>query len=174
RYGIPLVREEEARTVDAAVAAARRIGFPVVLKGSAAGLVHKSDAGAVKVGLGDEAAVRVAWREIAEGVKRHLPGVALAGCLVQEMARGEGELIVGIKRDEQFGPFVLVGFGGTLVELVQDVRLAPAPVSLQGALALLRGLRAAALFDGPRGRPPLDLEAACDVVVRLSWLAADL
>jgi acyl-CoA synthetase (NDP forming) len=173
-YGIPLLREVEAPDLDGALAAARRIGFPVVLKGMARGLVHKSDVGAVKLGLRDEQAVRIAWQDIVDNLKRHLPPEAFSGCLVQEMAQGEAELIVGIKRDEQFGPFVLAGFGGVLVELVHDIGLAPAPVSRAGALRLLRGLRSAALFDGVRGRPPLDLERACDVVCRMSWLAADL
>ncbi len=173
-YGIPLPREAEARDVEAALAAARRIGFPVALKGLAEGLVHKSDMGAVKLDLGDERAVRDAWREVAEGAVRHLTPGAFRGCLVQEMVRGEAELIVGIKRDEQFGPFVLAGFGGQLVELLRDVRLAPAPLSSAGALRLLRGLRAAALFDGLRGRPPLDLARACDILVRMSWIAVDL
>jgi acyl-CoA synthetase (NDP forming) len=174
RYGIPLVREAVARDPEGAVAAARRFGFPVVLKGIAEGLVHKSDLGAVKLDLGDDEAVRAAWAAIADSLTRELPAGAFTGCLVQEMARGEAELIVGIKRDEQYGPLVMAGFGGILVELVNDVRLAPAPISRAGALTLLRGLRGAVLFDGVRGRPKLDLERAADIVMRMSWLAADL
>ncbi|HXP73634.1 MAG TPA: acetate--CoA ligase family protein [Stellaceae bacterium] len=172
-YGIPLAREARASDVDAAVAAARDIGFPVALKGVARDLVHKSDAGAVKLDLRDEAAVREAWAAIASAV-RSKHGAALEGCLIQEMAQGGAELIVGIRRDPQFGPILLVGSGGLLVELLRDVELAPAPVTHAQAVALLRRLRSAPILAGIRGQPPLDLEAAADVVERMSWLAADL
>ena len=172
-YGIPLAREMLARDVDAAVVAAREIGYPVVLKGVARELVHKSDAGAVKLDLRDEAAVRGAWQVISSAVAGRHSGT-FEGCLVQEMARGGAELIVGIRRDPQFGPIVLAGSGGILVELLGDVELAPAPVSRDQAVALLRRLRIAPVIAGIRGQPPLDLEAAADVVERLSWLAADL
>jgi acetyl-CoA synthetase (ADP-forming) len=173
-YGIPLAREAFARGVEEAVTAARKIGTAVALKGIARNLVHKSDVGAVKVRLSDEAGVRAAWHEIMQALARHVGRADIEGCLVQEMIEDGTELIVGIKRDEQYGPFVLAGFGGILVELTRDVRLAPAPVSQADATDLLRGLRAAALFDGVRGRPALDLESAADVVARMSWLAADL
>ena len=173
-YGITLAREAEVQDVAAALEAARRIGFPVVLKGIAQGLVHKSDAGAVKTGLRDGEALAAAWREIEGGMARQLSPGAFVGCLVQEMAAGEAELIVGAVRDDQFGPFVLAGFGGVLVELARDVQLAPAPLSREAALELLSGLNYAPVFQGLRGRPPADLERAADVVVRMGWLAADL
>ena len=172
-YGIPLAREARANDVDAAVAAARDIGFPVALKGIARDLVHKSDVGAVKLDLRDEAAVREAWAAIASAV-RSKHGAALEGCLIQEMARGGAELIVGVRCDPQFGPIVLVGSGGLLVELLRDVELASAPVTHAQAVALLRRLRSAPILAGIRGQPPLDLDAAADVVERMSWLAADL
>jgi len=173
QYGVPLAREVMARNMDAAVAAATRIGFPVALKGVARNLVHKSDAGAVKLDLRDETAVRQGWRDIAAAVaSRHSD--AIEGCVVQEMVQGGAELIVGIKRDAQFGAVVLVGSGGILVELLRDIELATAPLSHARALGLLRSLRLAPVFDGVRGQKPLDLEEAADVVVRMSWLAADL
>jgi len=98
----------------------------------------------------------------------------LEGCLVQEMARGNAELIVGIRRDPQFGPVVLAGSGGILVELLHDLELAPAPVSRERAIEMLRALRLAPILNGIRGQPALDIDAAADVIARLSWLAADL
>ena len=172
-YGVPVAREKMAHDLDAAVAAALEIGFPVVLKGVARDLVHKSDVGAVKLDLRDEGALRAAWQAIASSLAKTHTG-AFVGCLVQEMARGGAELIVGIRRDPQFGPIVLAGSGGILVELLGDVELAPAPVSREQAIALLRRLRIAPVIDGIRGQPPLDLEAAAGVIERLSWLAADL
>jgi acyl-CoA synthetase (NDP forming) len=172
-YGIPLARETMARDVDAAVVAAHEIGYPVALKGVARDLVHKSDVGAVRLNLAAEAGVREAWQAIASAMaKRHTTD--LDGCLVQEMACGGAELIVGIRRDAQFGPIVLVGSGGILVELLKDVELVPAPVSRDQAIALLRRLRIAPIIDGIRGQSPLDIDAAAEVIERMSWLAADL
>jgi len=94
--------------------------------------------------------------------------------LIQETARGEAEVIVGARRDPQYGPVVVVGLGGIAVEILKDVALAPAPVSAERARAMLDSLVAAPLFKGARGRPPLDVDAVIDAVVRVSWLAADL
>jgi acyl-CoA synthetase (NDP forming) len=172
-YRIALPSEAMAPDVDAAVAAARGIGFPVALKGIARDLVHKSDAGAVQLDLRDEAAVRAAWQAIAAAVaSKH--SSAIEGCLVQQMVCGGAELIVGIRRDSQYGPIVLVGSGGLLVELLRDVEIASAPVSHAQAVGLLRRLQSAPILEGIRGQPPLDLDAAADVIERMSWLAADL
>jgi acetyl-CoA synthetase (ADP-forming) len=174
QYGVPVTRETVATDVEAAQRAARDIGFPVVLKAVARDLVHKSDAGGVKLGLGDAAAVAAAWSDIGRALKKALPDAVLDGCLVQEMAKGEAELIVGARRDPQFGPVVLVGFGGIMVEVLEDVQLALAPVSLQQAEAMLRRLRLWPVLSGARGRPPLDVARVADVIARVSWLAADL
>src|SRR5262249_51887901 len=109
-YGIPAPREFLAGSTDEAAAAARDIGFPVALKAVSRAVVHKSAIGAVKLGLADEPALRRAWDEIAGAVRRHAGNDALEGCLVSAMVRGEAELIVGLKRDPQFGAIVLVGF----------------------------------------------------------------
>jgi acyl-CoA synthetase (NDP forming) len=174
QYGIPITREAEVRDCAAAVAAARKIGFPVVLKAVARDLVHKSDIGAVRLRLADEAAVRKAWDDVTAAVRTSLPGAALDGCVVQEMVRGEAELIVGTRRDPQFGPLVLVGFGGVLVEVLDDIQLALAPVSKDQALAMLRCLKLWPVLDGARGRPKLDVDAVADILCRLGWLAVDL
>lgn len=174
RYGIPLADERLATDEETAVAAAAAIGFPVALKGIARELVHKSDAGAVRLDLKDDDAVRRSWHEIAGRLRTCTRYGDFQGCIVQKMIRGAAELIVGVRRDEQYGPFVLVGFGGVLVEFLHDVQLAPAPVSPRRASTLLRSLRLAPLFDGVRGQPALDLSAASEIVCRVSWLAADL
>jgi acetyl-CoA synthetase (ADP-forming) len=173
-YGVPVTREAVAGDADAAVEAARKIGFPVALKVVARELVHKSDVGAVKLGLADDAAVRAAWRAATAAVRAGLPGVAIDGCVVQEMVRGDAELIVGIRRDPIYGPVVLVGFGGVLVEVLEDIQLALAPMSVEQAKALLRRLRLWPVLAGVRGRPALDVDRVADVLSRLSWLAVDL
>ncbi len=172
-YGVPVAREAFCAGAEEAVAAAERIGFPVVLKAVCPDLVHKSDVGAVRLGLADAAAVRAAWREIEAALARAMPGARFEGCLVAEMVRAEAELIAGLKFDEQFGPMVLVGFGGTAVELDPDTVLASAPVGPAEALALLRGLRHWPLLDGYRGRRKADARALADLVSRLSFLGAD-
>ncbi|MFZ4409042.1 MAG: acetate--CoA ligase family protein [Paracraurococcus sp.] len=167
-YGIPVTREIFAATGDAAVAAAEAIGFPVVLKGVSRAVVHKSDIGLVKLSLRDAAAVRAAHGELLAAP------VPLEGVLVQEMARGEAELILGARHEPGLGAFVLVGTGGVLVEVLRDVQLAPAPLRPEDARAMLQRLALWPVLQGVRGRPPLDVDAAVDALVRLSWLAADL
>lgn len=168
-YGIPVTREAPARTADEAAAAARNIGFPVVLKGVSRAVVHKSDLGLVRLNLRDEAALRAAFTDITAAQDS-----SAEGCVVQEMARGEAELFLGATADPQFGPLVLAGAGGILVEFLHDVRTAPAPLSLPDARALIEALRVAPLLHGLRGRPAADIAAAADALMRLSWLAADL
>jgi acetyl-CoA synthetase (ADP-forming) len=172
-HGIPVTREASAATADEAVAAARRIGFPVVLKGVSRAVAHKSDLGLVRLNLRDEAALRAAFADVTAALDSAAPD-ASEGCVVQEMARGEAELFLGATQDPQFGPMVLAGAGGVLVEFLQDVAMAPAPLSLADARAMIEGLRVAPLLHGLRGRPPADIDAAADALMRLSWLAADL
>jgi acetyl-CoA synthetase (ADP-forming) len=170
-YGIRVTREHVVRDAEEAVAAAEIIGYPVVLKGVSRDVVHKSDLGLVHLLLGDAPAVRDAFAAVAAA----LAGIgAPAEAVVQEMVRGEAELILGARRDPVFGPMVLAGSGGVLVEVLRDVQLAPAPVSVAQAEAMLRRLRLAPLLDGVRGRPALDVAAAAEALARLSWLAADL
>lgn len=172
-YGIPVTREGAAATVEEAVAAARAIGFPVVLKGVSRAVAHKSDLGLVRLNLRDETALATAFAEVTVALDAAAPGQA-EGCVVQEMARGEAEFFLGATHDPQFGPMVLAGAGGVLVEFLHDVRTAPAPLSAAEARALIEGLRVAPLLRGLRGRPAADIAAAADALLRLSWLAADL
>ncbi|MCO6417460.1 acetate--CoA ligase family protein [Siccirubricoccus sp. KC 17139] len=165
-YGIPVTRGILARSVEEAILAAEAIGYPVVLKGVSRAVVHKSDLGLVKLNLPNAAALRAAYAA--------LPDIRLEGVLVQEMARGEAELILGARWEPGFGPMVLVGAGGVLVELLRDVQLMPAPLRPEDAAAMLRRLALWPVLDGVRGRPALDVRAAVEALVRLSWLAADL
>lgn len=173
QYGVQIARERFCATADEAAAAADAIGYPVVLKAVSADLVHKSDIGAVQLGLADADAVRTAWSAIAGALGRALPDAVLDGCLVAEMVHAEAELIVGLKHDEQFGPMVLVGFGGTGVELDPDTTLASAPVSPAEAEALLRRLRHWPLLDGYRGWRKANVAAIAQLISYVSFLGAD-
>jgi len=173
-YGIAVAREALAPTPAAAAVEAARLGFPVALKAVSRGIVHKSDLGAVRLDLATPDAVRLAAEEMTRALSAAAPGAAREGFSVQEMVRGEAEVIVGARRDPHFGPVALVGLGGIAVEILKDVAVAPAPLSPLRARAMLAALRAAPLLAGARGRPPLDVDAIVDALVRLSWLAADL
>lgn len=172
--GIATTADRIAATADEAIRIAESIGYPVVLKGISESLVHKSDAGAVCIGLQNEPAVRAAFSQIAAAVARHADAARFDGCLVANHVGGGIEFIIGARRDPQFGAVVIVGAGGVLVELLDDVALALAPLSADRARAMVAGLRAGKLLRGVRGAPAADHAALIDALVRASWIAATL
>jgi hypothetical protein len=155
-----------ASTAAAAVEAADAIGYPVAVKTAAPDVSHKSDVGGVRLGLADADAVAAAHADLAA---RLGPEVVVAA-----MAPGGVEMALGIVRDAQFGPLVMVAAGGVLVELLHDRRLAFPPLDGPAARRMIDGLRARPLLDGLRGAPPLDVDALAAAVERLSVLAGDL
>ena len=172
-YGVPVVAGELVQNADEATRAAKAAGFPVVLKGESADVLHKTEAGLVKLGLRDEAEVREACRAILAAVAGIAPRPALHGISVQPMVTKGIEVSIGARHDPQFGPLVVVGLGGVFVEILRDTALALAPVTPDEALAMLRGLKGAALLDGFRGAPAVDLPRLAEIVARFSQLAAD-
>ncbi len=171
-HGIATTRERLCTSAEQAVAAAREIGHPVVMKIESPDIAHKTEAGGVALGLADDAAVRAAFDRILADVSRHQPQARLRGVAVQEMVRGGIEMIAGTSRRAPFGPALVVGTGGIWVELVRDSVLALAPVSPARAHRMLRATRAAALLDGFRGAAPADAAALEALMVRLSEIAA--
>jgi acyl-CoA synthetase (NDP forming) len=171
RYGVSVNRGQLAASADEAVIIAESLGYPVVVKVASRSVVHKSDAGGVKLGLQDAVAVRTACKEIAASIDS---AEAAPAFLVQEMIGQGTELIAGVTRDEQFGAVVTVGFGGVFAELVKDIAVAPAPITPARALAMLQGLRIWPLLAGARGSLPGDAEAVAAAIAGLSWLGADL
>ena len=163
KYGLRSAPERQAKNADAAVKAASELGYPVVLKADG-DIEHKTEAGAVRLDLRDEAALRAACAAMI---------VAKNGFLVQAMVKGGVELVVGIKRDPQVGPVLLVGLGGVLVEILRDTALALAPVGKTEARRMLESLRGFKLLQGYRGSPPADLDAVCEAIARISEFAAD-
>jgi len=172
-YGLDLPAEEAVADAAAAVASAARIGYPVVLKVLDERIPHKTEAGGVEVGLADAAAVTAAYERIRAGAREHLGGAEAEAVLVQEMVPAGVELIAGIKVEPGFGPFVLVGMGGVMAELLKDVALRPAPVTPGEAIEMVEGLRGAPLLHGFRGAPEADVEALGEAIAALSRLAAD-
>jgi acyl-CoA synthetase (NDP forming) len=171
-YGVPCAASRPVESADAAAAAVAELGGPVAVKLLSDRIGHKSDIGGVRLGLTDADSVRQAADDLLRIA--HDAGVDDARLLVQRMASGDTELIVGIKQDAVFGPVVVVGIGGVLVEVLADSQVAVAPVDTGSARRLLTSLRGSALFGGVRGKPARDLDAAAEVITRLSWLASDL
>lgn len=172
RVGVPVVEERRAATAEAAADAAAALGFPVVLKLDSPDIAHKTEVGGVKLNLGDAAAVKEAFGAIVASARQHAPKARIEGVLIQRMAPKGVELILGARRDPQFGPMVLVGTGGVQAELWRDVALDLAPVTPERAEAMLRSLKGFPLLDGFRGAPKADLRAVAQAVAAFSQLAA--
>jgi acyl-CoA synthetase (NDP forming) len=168
-YQIPLVPTRLAATEQEAVHTAMEFGGPVVLKADVPGLVHKTDAGAVKLGLRSEQEVREAFGELAAAF-----GDALAGVLVQPMLTGGVEVLVGVVQEPVFGPLVVFGLGGVATEVLGDHAARLTPLTDTDADDLIHGVRSAPLLFGHRGTPPVDTTALTDVLLRVSRLADDL
>ena len=159
-----------AKSVDEAVATAKRIGYPVVVKAQAADLLHKTEAGGVILNVKDEATLRDAWNTLQQNIARAQPGLKLDGVLVETMASKGLELMVGAKRDPSWGPVLLLGLGGIWVEALGDVRLVPANVTEETVIEELQRLRTAKLLNGFRGSPAVDLEAVARTVTTIGRL----
>ena len=172
-YGFPVTRERLARNPAEAVAYAREIAGSVALKIDSADIPHKTDAGAVRLGLTGDDAVRRGYHEVMEAAARYAPGARINGVLVQEMVPQGVEMMLGIISDPVFGPVVAVGLGGIHIEVLRDVSYRVAPVTPEEARTMLRELRGYKLLEGVRGMPPRDVECLCDLIVRLSWFAHD-
>jgi acetyltransferase len=163
-----------AATPDEAVETANQIGYPVVLKIASPDILHKTDVGGVKVGLSNAEEVRDAFELMVYRAQRYLPQAHLWGCLVQQMVPAGGlEVLVGMNRDPQFGPLVTFGLGGIYVEILKDVTFRIAPFAVQSAEKMLSEIRARALLDGVRGKPPVDKAAIVDTLLRIGQLVQD-
>jgi acetate---CoA ligase (ADP-forming) len=165
-YGIEVARSRPAVSQDGALAAAAELGYPVVLKTDEPGIAHKSDAGGVVLGLAGPAALTAAYQDLAERLGRRV--------LVCETIPAGPELSLGLARDHELGPLLVVGAGGVLVELLADRAVALPPVGPDQARAMLGELRVAALLAGARGQPAADLDAVVAAITGLSQLAAEL
>jgi len=159
-----------AGTADEAVMVAERIGYPVVLKAQAATLSHKTEAGGVILNLANESAVRAAWKALVANVKRAAPDIALDGALVEKMSPKGIELMVGAKRDPDWGAVLLLGLGGIWVEALGDVQLLPVHADEAQIAEALRKLRSARLLTSFRGVPPADIEAVTRAVMAIGRL----
>lgn len=172
-YGVSLPAETVTLDAEQAVQAAAAIGFPVTMKVVSDRILHRTEAGGVVLAVPDEDGVREAFALLTQRGRAALDGDDLDGILVQQHVVDGVEVIAGLVVDPQFGCFVLVGTGGVMAELLDDVVLRPAPISPDEALEMVGSLRGRALLEGFRGGPPADQQALADVVSRLSQLGAD-
>ncbi|MGH9025898.1 MAG: acetate--CoA ligase family protein, partial [Acidimicrobiia bacterium] len=164
-YGVARPREVLCATDAEAVQAAQEIGYPVVMKVSSPDLLHKSDLGLVKMGVGSDADVQESFNALTERGRRADPGARVDGVLVSEQVTDGVEMVVGVSQDPLFGPVVMVGSGGVLVEVLGDVTFRVPPFGRDEAERMVRELRGFPLLEGVRGRPPADVDALVDVVM---------
>jgi len=166
--GIPVVETKLARNQKEAVALSKEMGFPVALKIVSPEVVHKSDSGGVKLGLENAAQVEKAYAAIMASVKEKVPGARILGVSVQRMARKGVEVIVGMSKDPQFGPVIMFGLGGVLVELLKDVSFRIVPVAKFDASEMIREIKGFPMLQGFRGAEPADLGALEKLIVKVS------
>jgi acyl-CoA synthetase (NDP forming) len=172
-YGVPIPEEAVAASAAEAITHAERLGFPVALKVQSPDIAHKTEARAVALHLSTAAAVREAYSIVTENAKRYAPTADIHGVLVQKIARPGREMIAGIVSDRDYGPMVMVGWGGIHAEVLDDKALAPAPITPATARRMLTRLRGHRLLQGLRGETPRDVDAMAEFLVRLSHLAWD-
>ena len=174
-YGVRTSRDELCTSAAEAVRAAKQLGYPVVMKPSAASLSHKSDLGLVRVGVASDKEVRDTYADLDRRARRALGrGGELEGILVCEQVSGGVEMVVGVSHDELFGPVVMVGLGGVFVEVLKDVTFRVPPFGADEAHRMLRELKGFPMLQGARGAKPADLDALVDVIVKVGRLAQDL
>lgn len=166
--GIPVVEAKLARTKKEAISLSKGMGFPVVLKVMSPDVTHKSDSGGVRLGLSNMAQVGKAYGEIRKAVKQHYPKAKIAGISVQKMVRPGVEVIIGMTKDAQFGPVLMFGLGGILVEVLKDVSFRIVPLTKRDAREMIKEIKGYPLLEGYRGQEPADITFLEDVLVKVS------
>jgi acetyltransferase len=173
-YGLLVTNTQLSKSEDEAVALAKKVGFPVVMKIVSPEILHKSDAGGVKVNIKDEDSVRAAYKTIIANAKAYKPDANIHGIAIQEMAPIGTEVIMGSVNDPTFGPTVMFGLGGIFVEVLKDVTFRVAPVAEEQAMEMLEEIRSAAILKGVRGETPRDRKALAETLSRYSNMILDL
>ena len=165
---IPVVETKLARSKKEAIAISRTMGFPVVLKINSPDVVHKSDAGGVKLGLANTAQVGKAYSQIMSSIKQAYPDARMEGVSVQTMAPPGVEVIVGMSKDPQFGPVLMFGLGGILVEVLKDVSFRIVPLTERDAREMIKEIKGYPVLQGYRGQKPASIPALEQLIVKVS------
>lgn len=166
--GIAVVEAKLARAKKEAISLSKEMGFPVVLKVISPDVIHKSDSGGVKLGLKNITQVGNAYSEIVSAVKQHYPKAKIHGISVQKMARPGVEVIIGMTKDAQFGPVLMFGLGGVLVEVLKDVSFRIVPLAKRDAREMIKEIKGYPLLEGYRGQEPADVPFLEDLLVKVS------
>jgi acyl-CoA synthetase (NDP forming) len=166
--GISVVDTRLAKTKDEAIATSQKLGFPVVLKIASADVVHKSDAGGVKLGLKTANQVGKAYDDIMKAIKKAYPNAKIQGVSVQKMARTGTEVIMGMSKDAQFGPVLMFGLGGILVEILKDVSFRIVPLVKRDAAEMIKEIKGYPLLEGYRGQEPADISKLEEMLLKVS------
>ncbi|WBL35556.1 acetate--CoA ligase family protein [Tepidiforma flava] len=166
--GVPVAATLLARTREEAQAAADQVGYPVVLKIVSPDIAHKSDVGGVKLNLQDREAVGAAFDEVVANAQRAVPGARITGVAVQHMAPQGTEVIVGMTTDPQFGPVLMFGLGGIMVEVLKDVSFRLVPLEEKDARQMIDEIKGRPVLSGVRGQPPADIEALKQTILKVS------
>jgi len=173
-YGLDITNSKFSESEEDAVAIAKEIGFPIVMKIVSLDILHKSDAGGVKVEITDEQGVRAAYNEILKNAKAYKADADIRGVVIQEMAPWGTEVILGSVNDPTFGPTVMFGLGGIFVEILKDVTFRVAPFSMNQAMEMMREINAAPILDGVRGEKPKDKKRLAETICRYANMIVDL
>ncbi|MFA5573259.1 MAG: acetyl-CoA synthetase [Crenarchaeota archaeon] len=172
-YGISVNKFDIATNKNEAVAQAEKIGYPIVLKIVSPDIIHKSDAGGVKVNLKNATDVEAAFKTIMDNAKKYKADAKIVGVIVQEMAPQGTEVIIGAIKDPQFGQTLMFGLGGIFVELLKDVNFRIAPITVQDAKEMITQLKAFPLLNGYRGAKPADIDALTKILCNVSKMILD-
>jgi acyl-CoA synthetase (NDP forming) len=168
KAGIGVVETRQAKSKAEAVTIAKQLGFPVVMKITSSDVVHKSDAGGVKLGLTNETQVGEAYDDIMKKITAAFPNAKIDGVSVQAMARPGIEVIIGMSKDPQFGPVLMFGLGGVLVEILKDVSFRIVPLVKRDAKEMVREIKGFPLLQGYRGSEPADIEQLENMLLKVS------
>ena len=172
-YGIASVPGDLAGGVEEAVEIAEKAGYPVVLKIVSEDILHKSDSGGIALNINNSDALRVEYSNLMERIAKNEPNARIRGVMVEQMAPKGVEVIVGMRRDPTFGPMMMFGLGGTMVELLKDISFKVAPLTSEDIDEMIEDTLAGKLLKGYRGSPKADIEAVKQVIASLSQLSMD-
>ena len=167
-YQIPVTKEIEVDSVEGLVKATQDIGYPVVLKGCASEIAHKTEKGLIQVDIRNDDEARIAFEEIKAGMKGREATV-----LVQEMVKGQRELVIGLTRDAQFGPCVMFGLGGIFTEILKDISFRVAPLEKRDALEMMQEIKGHKILGAVRGMEAADLDQLCEILIRVGQIGLD-
>jgi acyl-CoA synthetase (NDP forming) len=171
--GIPVIETRLATSKQEAIAISKKVGFPVALKIVSPEITHKSDVGGVKLGLKTSKQVEAAYEEILSAVKQRYPHAIIEGVSVQKMARPGTEVIIGMTKDTQFGPVLMFGLGGILVEILKDVSFRIVPLEKEDAREMIREIKGYPILEGFRGMEPVEVSILEEILLKISRFVDD-